>query len=320
MLNIDLPLEQLATFTLPLTRQPDFSRFWEEVVASSRKQPLRATEERLAYPVTEVRVERVRFAAYDGGEIVGWFVAPPDQTPGPVLVLYHGYGWYKGNVCDHLLWPLQGISVLAVDTRGQPGDSSDLAAYPGGRNHGWMTWGILEPRSYYFVRAYADAVRAVDYVRGRKDVDPARIAVSGGSQGGMLSMAAAAFDKTVALCMPDVPGFGHVRRTLELTRAQPWPDLTGLFQRFPEHVDTAFRTMSYVELNNLAPEVTCPTLVSVGLEDQLVPPSTVYTVYNHLAAKTKEIVPYPFNGHEGGLAHRERQIVWARRHLLGERV
>jgi cephalosporin-C deacetylase len=320
MLLFDLPLEQLATFTLPVTRQPDFRRFWDDVTARSRKQPLRSSEERLGYPVSEVRLERVRFAAYDGGEIVGWFVAPRDPAPRPVLVLFHGYGWYKGNVCDHLLWPLQGISVLALDVRGQNGESSDLADYPGGRCHGWMTWGILEPRSYYFVRAYADAARAVEYVRGRPDVDSSRIGVSGGSQGGMLAVAAAALDKRVALCMPDVPGFGHIRRTLELTRAAPWPDLTGLFQRFPEHVDTAMRTLSYVELNNLAEEVACPTLMSAGLEDQLCPPSTVYTVYNRLAATTKEIAPYPFNGHEGGAGHRERQIVWARRHLLRERV
>ena len=50
---------------------------------------------------------------------------------------------------------------------------------------------------------------------------------------------------------------------------------------------------------NLAARVTPPGLFSVGLMDTICPPSTVYAAYNHYAGP-KEMVVYPYNGHENG--------------------
>jgi cephalosporin-C deacetylase len=53
---------------------------------------------------------------------------------------------------------------------------------------------------------------------------------------------------------------------------------------------------------------------SVGLWDQICPPSTVYASYNHLpAAVDKSIEIYRYNGHEGGGAlHEQRLLKWLR--------
>ena len=44
------------------------------------------------------------------------------------------------------------------------------------------------------------------------------------------------------------------------------------------------------------------TLPSVGLMDEICPPSTVYAAYNHLAGP-KDIRVYRYNHHEGGGAY-----------------
>ncbi|MFX7845161.1 acetylxylan esterase, partial [Acinetobacter baumannii] len=68
-----------------------------------------------------------------------------------------------------------------------PDPHGSTAAYPG-----VMTRGIHDPREYYYRRLYTDAARLVDVVRELPGVDATRIAVTGGSQGGALAIAAAA--------------------------------------------------------------------------------------------------------------------------------
>ena len=58
-----------------------------------------------------------------------------------------------------------------------------------------------------------------------------------------------------------------------------------------------FRTLSYFDGRNFAARATVPALFSVGLEDQVTPPSTVFAAYNEYAGP-KEIRIWPFNGHE----------------------
>lgn len=317
MFLYDLPLEELRTFTLPLTRQPDFVDFWERVRENSAQQPLDTGTTPVRYPVPEASVRKISFSAYDGGRVTGWSITPKPVKPRPALIVFHGYGGDKGEVADYLGWALQGFTVLAFDVRGQRGDSADFATYPGGHAAGWLTQGILDPDRYYVTRIFADTLRALNTAAEMDEVNPARMGVMGISQGGGLALAAAALDDRPALCIAEVPGFCHIRRTLELTKAAPWTELIAYFQRRPGDLDQAMRTMSYMELNNLAEWVHCPALVSVGLQDELCPPSTIFTVFNRIEAEPKRADTFPFNGHEAGL-NRERQIVWARRFLMDE--
>jgi hypothetical protein len=57
-------------------------------------------------------------------------------------------------------------------------------------------------------------------------------------------------------------------------------------------------------------------LGSVGLGDEVCPPSTVFSAYNVYGGGDKDIRVYPYNGHEGGGAHHVReQFAFARRRL-----
>jgi cephalosporin-C deacetylase len=44
--------------------------------------------------------------------------------------------------------------------------------------------------------------------------------------------------------------------------------------------------------------VTCPTVVTVGLWDAICPPSTIFGMYRRLSSADKELVVYPYMGHE----------------------
>ena len=59
------------------------------------------------------------------------------------------------------------------------------------------------------------------------------------------------------------------------------------------------RTLSYFDGAVLARSAKAPALFSVGLMDDICPPSTVYAAFNAYGGP-KEIREYPFNDHEGG--------------------
>lgn len=315
MFMFDMPLDQLRTCMFPQKKEPDFVEFWKRMLLRSREQPIDPIAEPLDYSVPEVHIEKVSFEAFDGGRISGWSITPSKLVPRPTLIFFHGYSGSKGKIANYLMWALQGFTCLALDVRGQLGDSTDHAEYPGGRFSGWMTSGILEPEKYYFVRCYLDTVRAIDFAHTCMEVDTRRIGVAGCSQGGGLALAAASFDPRVRLCMAEVPGFCHFGRTFEITKAAPWTDLITYFAHRPQDIEQGMRTLSYVELNNLADRIQCPTLISVGLQDELCVPSSIFSAYNRIPARQKQIDVFPFNGHEGGL-NVENMIAWARRFLM----
>jgi cephalosporin-C deacetylase len=159
--------------------------------------------------------------------------------------------------------------------------------------------GILDPARHYYRRVFTDAVRAIEAARSHPEVDPAHIAVTGGSQGGGITLAAAGLDPTVEAVLPDVPFLCHYRRASEITDSYPYQEIVQYCQTHRNHIETAFRTLSYFDGVNLGARARGNALFSVGLMDPICPPSTVFAAYNHYGGP-KEIRMYPYNQHEGG--------------------
>ena len=94
----------------------------------------------------------------------------------------------------------QGVAVLSMDCRGQDGDTPDMPPLDGGHHAGWLTRGLTDPHHYYYRYVFTDAVRAIDALVSREEVDQGRVGVTGGSQGGGLALAAAGFSVALVLC------------------------------------------------------------------------------------------------------------------------
>jgi cephalosporin-C deacetylase len=123
-------------------------------------------------------------------------------------------------------------------------------------------------------------------------------------------------DKGIAGAMVDYPFLCHVERSLELFTDGPYHELVHLWKRLPFAVQKHLRTLSYFDGMNIAPRISYPVLLSVGLLDTVCPPSTAFAVYNHLLSVEKQIAVYPYNGHEGGGAvHDEEKYRFVRRCL-----
>lgn len=162
-----------------------------------------------------------------------------------------------------------------------------------------MTDGILDRQHYYYRRVFTDAVRAVEAARSHPAVDAARVAVTGISQGGGITIAVAGLVPDLAAALPDVPFLCHYRRATELVDSYPYKEIADYCHTHRDKVDAVFNTLSYFDGVNFARRAQAKTLFSTALMDQVCPPSTVFAAYNRWAGE-KDIRVYPYNGHEGG--------------------
>lgn len=306
MAMFDLPLDQLRAYLPPRDEPADFDRFWQQTLAEARAHPLAARFEPIASELTTLEVFDVTFNGYGGHPIKGWLILPRGRDAAvPCVVEYIGYGGGRGLPIDWLVWASAGYAHLVMDTRGQGsswlrGDTPDPEAQGNDPHYpGFMTRGILDPHTYYYRRVFTDAVRAVEAARAHPAVDATRIAVTGGSQGGGITLAVAGLLPDLQAVLPDVPFLCHYRRAMEITDSYPYQELVRYLMIHREREERVLRTLAYFDGVNFAARATAPALFSVGLMDEVCPPSTVFAAYNHYAGE-KDIRIWRYNHHEGG--------------------
>ncbi len=305
MPQFDLPIAELRAYTPDLAVPDDLWPFWDRTLAEAQATELVATATLVESGLTLIDTYDVSFVGFGETTVKGWLHLPAGATgPLPAVVEFIGYGGGRGLAHERVMWAAAGYAHFLMDTRGQ-GSSWSVGATPdpdpvGAPFHpGFMTRGILDADEYYYRRVFVDGVRAVEAVRRHPVVDRDRVAVTGGSQGGGISLAVAALVPDVAAVMPDVPFLCDFPRAITLKDADPYAEIARYLKAHRDHVEAVHRTLAYFDGAILGRRAVAPALFSVGLMDEITPPSTVYAAYNHYGGP-KEIVEYPFNDHEGG--------------------
>jgi len=305
MAFFDLPLNELQTYKPERTEPVDFESFWSSTLAESRKYDLNASFQPVDIGLKLVRTFDVTFLGYGGQAVKGWLVLPRQFTsPLPCVVEYIGYGGGRGFVFEWLLWANAGYAHLVMDTRGQgstwkPGDTPDLLDGANSYYPGFMTQGVLDPKTYYYRRLIVDAVRAIEAARSHPEIDPQRVAAAGISQGGGLTLAVSGLVPDLQVAFPDVPFLCHYRRATQITDGYPYQEIAQYLHTHREQEDQVFKTLDYFDGVNFAVRANARALFSTGLMDTTCPPSTVFAAYNHYHGQ-KEIKVYTYNNHEGG--------------------
>lgn len=307
MPSVDMSLEQMREYRPALTREPDFEPYWKTTIAEALAQPLNVELIPYDLPTRDLQCFVLRYDGYKGSRIAGWYVRPKGTGKFPGVCIYHGYSGRGTRLMDMLAYAYQGMCVLSMDCRGQNGLSQDTAAYDGGHFSGWMTKGIRDPQNYYYRYVYADAVRALEVLARQPEVDETRLAITGISQGGGITLAVAGLSDRPKLAMPDIPYLCHYRRATDIAPNGPYPEIVNFLKTFPDLRDCVFRTLSYCDGMNLAPWIKCRTVVLNCMWDDICPPSTIFAAYNHMKAE-RAMEIYPYHKHEIPYEHREKQL------------
>ena len=320
----DLSLSELKSFKPERDEPQDFDDFWKTTLEQAREFPLDALFEAADFSMALVDTYDVTFNGYGGQAVKGWFIVPKHtEQPLPCVVQYIGYGGGRGFPTNWLLYPSAGYATFVMDTRGQgstwqQGDTPDLIP-DGSSPHfpGFMTLGVLDPQTYYYRRVFTDAVRALEAAKQHPLVDAQRLIVTGGSQGGGITLAVSGLVPDLAAVMPDVPFLCHFYRAVTMTDEDPYHEIARFLKVHRDKTEVVFRTLSYFDGMQFAVRATAPALFSTGLMDLTCPPSTVFAAFNHYNTRSKDIKVYPFNLHDGGGSHHDLEKLKFLKKILG---
>lgn len=274
-----------------LNRPEDFSHYWAQTLAA-----LEATAPQLEVrPIQRLEdgltLSELAFTIQDDTRIHGGMLSWRDTLPRPLVITTHGYI----GQCD-VAWDLgrAGFNVLCYDN---PGFGRSWQALPQAHPGGYILTGIAHPETSVLRLAVCAYVRAAALGSLLLDGQIIRTVYHGTSFGGALAMMAAALSHRADLLAVAVPSFGWVEGRLERVRRGSGKEVNDYLATHPQARARIVQTLGYFDPMNFADLIRSPTLIGVGMRDDIVPPETVYAIASHLTTRT-EIRHFPYSHSE----------------------
>lgn len=301
---LDKPLEELRAYRGISPRPEDFDAYWGAALRELDETDPQAElvpSDAIHAPNTEAF--DLWFRGVGGAKLYAKYARPKNRTsPGPAILMFHGYTGHSGDWLEKLAFSGQGFAVAALDCRGQGGKSEDNTPVRGNTHHGHFIRGLADaPEKLLFRQIFLDTVQLARTVMAMAENDPARVGTYGGSQGGALSLACAALEPRISRCVSVFPFLSDFRRVWEMDLAKDaYEELRTYFRLFdPLHEREAevFRRLGYIDVKNLAPRIKARVLMGITLMDAICPPSTQFAAYNAIESP-KDLALYPDFGHE----------------------
>ncbi len=299
----ELSLDELRTYQGRNPRPDDFDSFWSAALDELRDVVPEVHLEPVPHPTPIAECFDLTFTGVRDARVYAKYLRPRAVAePHPGVVVFHGYSGSSPDWFELIPYVAQGYSVVALDCRGQGGRSEDPGGVKGTTLSGQIVRGLGDsPDKLAFRQIFLDGVQLTRLLMDRPEVDPTRVAVTGASQGGGLTLAVAALEPSVRLAAATYPFLTDYLRTWEMDLASDaYAELREYLRRFdPTHanVQDMFTTLGYIDVQHLAPRIQAKVLMTTGLMDTVCPPSTQFAAYNKIRSP-KEIVIYPDYEHE----------------------
>ena len=277
----------------PTQQDPaDFDQFWAAGKAALAKLPIDAKITPLPeYGNASVDCHHVNL------QNVGMTAAPSrfygvlcePKAPGkyPALLSVPGAGVRPYRGLAEIA--ARGVITLQVGIHGIPVtmDQSVYDSLGAGALANYNTFGLDNRDRYFYRRVYLGCVRANDFLTSLPNWDGVNLAVTGGSQGGALSIVTAALDPRVRGLAAYFPALADVTGYLQ-NRAGGWPHMFRAAEGPMAHRSAdKIETSRYYDVVNFARRVKVPGLYSWGFNDETCPPTSMYSAYNVIPGQKK---------------------------------
>lgn len=300
---LDMPIEELRAYQGTNPKPKDFDAYWETALAE-----MRAVDPQVELVESEFKVPfaaclDLYFTGVRGARIHAKLILPKQiQKKAPAVLMFHGYTDYSGTWNDKLQYAAAGFVVAALDCRGQGGYSEDVGGVKGTTFGGHMIRGLDGPAQDMLMRHnFLDCVQLANLVMELPEVDETKVCVTGGSQGGGLSLACAALEPRIAKAALCYPFLSDYKRVWDMDMAErAYAELRDYFRHFdPLHQREAeiFTKLGYIDVHHLAGRIQAEVLMGISMMDNVCPPSTQFAAFNQISSPKKALLYYDY-GHE----------------------
>lgn len=309
----------------PVVTEPaDFDQFWNdgkerlakiEVAPKMEFLPASSTPKADVYHVSFQTVGSAGPGSIS--RIYGILAVPraskPDQKF-PALLRVPGAGVrpYAGQIAV----AEAGIITLEIGIHGIP-VTLPQSFYDDLRNSAlgrYMHYNADDRENYYYRRVFLSVIRANDFLTSLPQYDGRNLGVIGGSQGGALAIVTAALDTRVRGLAASYPAMSDMAGFIA-NRAGGWPrQFSDAKMRTKEKLETA----AYYDVVNFARRLKVPGIYSWGFNDEVCPPTSIYSSYNVVTAPKKLVLGLEL-GHANSAEQTERLNDWIEK-LLKENL
>jgi len=273
----------------PTVKMPeDFDQFWSDAKAQLTNVPLDASFTLVPELSTaDINVYHVNLKniktpqAWRGNSrVYGMLSIPVEPGKYPAILGVPGAGVRSYGRDDRAA---KGVIVFRIGIHGLPVNLSNevYQSLGVGALAGYQNYNLDDKDLYYYKRVYLGCVRAIDFIFSLPEFDGETLAVTGGSQGGALSIITAGLDNRVKYLAAYYPALCDVTGYLK-GRAGGWPHMFADYdsEKHPDWVEN----IGYYDVVNFAKKLTMPGWYSWGFNDNVCPPTSMYAAYNSITA------------------------------------
>jgi cephalosporin-C deacetylase-like acetyl esterase len=253
----------------PLTIKPtvdnpsDFTQFWNKAKADLANIPIDARMTLIPERCTEkVNVYHVSLQNFRvGSRLYGILCVPKKDGKYPALLTVPGAGVrpYYGNIT----MAEKGLITFEIGIHGVP-VNMDVSVYNNlgaGALNGYQNFNLDDRDRFYYKRVYLGCVRANDFIFSLSEFDGNNLAVTGGSQGGALSIITAGLDPRVKYLAAYYPALSDVTGYLK-GRAGGWPHYFDKNNLAFNNKKDKIETVGYYDVVNFARLLKVPGMYS----------------------------------------------------------
>jgi len=303
---------------MPTVENPaDFDKFWDDAKKAIKDLPLDSRMTLMPERCTEkVDVYHVSFQNdRPGARVYGILCVP--KAPGKYPALLHvpgagvrGYAGDLANAEKGIITLQIGIHGIPVNLPAQVYEDLRFAALSA-----YNSYNADDRDRFYYKRVYLGCVRANDFLTSLPQYDGSNLAVTGGSQGGALSIITAGLDSRVKWLGAYYPALSDVTGYLH-GRAGGWPHYFAGSNREYNETKQKLATLPYFDVVNFARRVKIPGYYSWGYNDETCPPTSMHAFYNVTNAPKELFLAYD-TGHWTYPEQRTRMNDWLLKNLKG---